>query len=401
MSLVLLIFTFIGALHCSAERLLIHVDKDGTDTAECIQGETSCLTVNYALSSLQDQKSDSVPAIEILVSSPQKFNCEGIYDFKFTNLTIIGEDVVFSGLFGMMFEPDLKSTYVHMKGVHFENCRQTQGSDPFNPGVVFAFIETLIFEQCIVSYGSSLFVRVQNLTVDSCTFKDFNSSSLPVLTSWVSFPGYKFMTTSDQKQPPTPIENGKSRIGSIVVRNSSIVNNTGEYLGPSDDYPGPGIMLVDLSGLPLDTYFDIVHYDILIMDCSITNNLFDGKTTPFLSVRYSQKFSANFTLMNSHFVNNSIIPKKGDLGFDSFPLLSLTQNTNATINFTVIKSSFVNYSLPLSALLGSSDSVSVKLNVFESVFQGSVPLGLQVVQDLSGTSTDNISTNFKGNKHVT
>lgn len=60
----------------------IHVDKDGADTvtAECVQGETACLTVNYAayaLSSLQGQKSDQ-PAIEILVSSPQKFNCEGI-----------------------------------------------------------------------------------------------------------------------------------------------------------------------------------------------------------------------------------------------------------------------------------------------------------------------------------
>ena len=101
-----LILALIEVLQCSASGLLvIHVDKDGVDTAVCIQEEKSCLTVNYALSSLQIQPEvrDSVPSdVEVWVSSSQKFNYEGIYDFNFTSLAIIGEgDVVFSGLFGM------------------------------------------------------------------------------------------------------------------------------------------------------------------------------------------------------------------------------------------------------------------------------------------------------------
>ena len=255
--------------------LSIHVDKDGADTSECIEGTKSCLTLNYALSSLQDKK-PNLPPVEILVSSPQKFACAGIYDFNFTSLSITntgGKDVIFTGLFGMSFEPDLKNVFVHIKGIHFENCRPTkESSDPFNPGVVFAFIDMLILEECTVRYGSTLSVRVQNLTVDSCTFSDFNSSALPVLTSWVSFPGYKFDSKTSRLAKPLHVE--KSKLGSILLRNSTIANNTGTYLGPSDDYPGPGIMIVDLSGLPIDTYFDIVHYDILIVDCNFTNNNF-------------------------------------------------------------------------------------------------------------------------------
>ena len=112
-----------------------------------------------------------------------------MYAFNFTSLSIIGEgDVIFSGLFGMSFELDLKNTFVHVKGIHFDSltsCRHTSKSDTFNPGVLFLSIETLVFEECTVRYGGSLFVRVQNLTVDSCTFSDFNSVTLPVLASWV------------------------------------------------------------------------------------------------------------------------------------------------------------------------------------------------------------------------
>ena len=170
---------------------------------------------------------------------------------------------------------------------------------------------------------------------------------------------------------------------------------------PSEDYPGPGIMIVDLSGLPIDMYFDIVHYDILIEDCNFTNNNFVGRSTPLLYSTYGQNFSSNFTIVNTNFVNNIIIPDERDRGFDSFPLLSLTMNTNTLINFTVMKCSFVNYSFPPSALLGSLDSVNVELNVLDSVFEGhGVPQGLQVIQDLLETSANNISTNFKGNKHV-
>ena len=405
----------IGLLHCSLAQkdgLTIPVDKDGMDTLECVQGTKSCLTLNYVLFSLQDKKPD-LPPVEILVSTSQKFDCAGIYDFNFTSLTIAntgGEDVIFTGLFGMSFEPNLKDVYVHMKGIHFENCRPTKRNpDPFNPGVVFAFIDTLILEECTVRYGSTLAVRVQNLTVDSCIFSNFNSSTLPVLTSWVSFPGYKFTpkawASAGRKPlhvPPLTTEDvEKSRIGSIVVRNTTISNNTGTYMGPSDDYPGPGIMIVDLSGLPIDTYFDIVHYDIIIEDCNFTNNNFVGRSTPLLYSMYGQNFSSNFTIVNSNFINNTIIPDERDRGFDSFPLLSLAMNTDTSTNFTVIKCSFMNYSFPPSALLGSLDSVNVELNVLDSVFEGhGAPRGLQVIQDLSGTSANNISTNFKGNKHV-
>ena len=381
--------------------LLIRVNSDGADTAECVLGEKPCLTLNYALTKLQDRKSDQ-PGVEIMVSSPQqKFPCQGVYDFNFTSLTITGiGDVTFSGLFGMTFEPDLKNVFVQVKGIRFENCGPTKlDSDPFNPGVVFAFIDTLIFEDCKVHYGSSLFVRVQNLTVDSCLFSDFSSSALPVLTSWVSFPGSKLGTRNLRPQPRQTVE--KPKIGTIVVRNSLITNNSGRYTGPSDDYPGPGYMLVDVSGLPIDQYFEIVHYDILVENCNFTNNDVMGRTTPFLYSNYGENFSANFTLLNNNFVNNTITPNKQDYGFDSFPLLSLSMNTNTSYTFTVLACSFINYSYPPTALLGSYNTVQVRLNVLDSTFQSSdVPKGLQVIQKFSGSSSNNITTNFKGNKHV-
>ena len=402
-----------GVLQCSLTQkggLTIHVDKNGTDTLECIQGTKSCLTLNYVLYSLQAKKPD-LPAVEILVSTSQKFNCAGIYDFNFTSLTITnigGDDVIFSGLFGMSFEPNLKDVFVHMKGIHYENCRPTtQNSDPFNPGVVFAFISHLILEECTVRYGSTLVVRVQNLTIDSSIFSDFNSSTLPVLTSWVSFPGLahkfapKWASASRKPLPLTTRDEETSKVGTIVVRNSTITNSTGIYMGPSDDYPGPGIMIVDLSRLPIDTYFDIVHYDILIVDCNFTNNNFIGHSTPLLYSMYGQNFSSNFTIVNCNFINNTITPDEHGHNFYSFSLLSLSMNTNTSTNFTVMECSFVNYSLPPSVLLGTLDSVHVNLNVFDSTFGGhGVTRGLQVIQDWSETSSNYISTNFKGNKHV-
>lgn len=400
----IIIFTAL-LIQCLASdpRLLIHVDSDGIDTVECILGEKPCLTLNYALTKLQDRKSDQ-PGVEIMVSSSQqKFRCQGIYDFNFTSLTITGiGDVTFSGLFGMTFEPNLKDVFVQVKGIRFENCRPTKpDSDPFNPGVVFAFIETLIFEGCKVHYGSSLFVRVQNLTVDSCLFSDFNSSALPVLTSWVSFPGSKFGTRNQKPQSRQTVV--KSKIGTIVVRNSLITNNSGRYTRPSDDYPGPGYMLVDMSGLPINQYFEIVHYNVLIENCNFTNNDVMGRTTPFLYSNYGENFSANFTLFNNNFVNNTIISDKHayDYGFDSFPLLSLSMNTNTSYIFTVVACSFINYSYPPTALLGSYNTVQIKLNVLDSTFQSSDVLkGLQVIQKFSGSSSNNITTHFRGNKHV-
>lgn len=382
--------------------LLIHVDSNGVDTAECVLGQSPCLTLNYALSKLQDRKSDQ-PAVEIIVSSSkQKFPCQGIYDFNFTSLSITGVgDVTFNGLFGMMFEPDLKGVFVHIKGIRFENCipQPKPGADPFNPGVVYAFIETLIFEDCNVHYGSSLFVRVQNLTVDRCIFSDFNSSALPVLTSWVSFPDKKFRTRNWKPLPKWTT--AKSKIVTIVVRNSTIANNSGRYTGPSEDYPGPGYILVDMSGLPIDRYFEITHYSVLIENCNFTNNIIIGKTTPFLYSEYSENFAANFTIVNSNFVNNTITPDKHSYGFDSFPLISLSMNTNTSYTFTVNKCSFINYSVPPSARLGSHDSVDVEINVYESTFQSSnAPHGLQVIQEFSGSSNNTVNTHFKGNKHV-
>lgn len=390
-------------LQCSASdpELVIHVDSDGADTAECVLGEQPCQTLNYALAKLQDRKSDQ-SGVQIMVSSPQqKFPCQGIYDFNFTSLKITGiGDVTFSGLFGMTFEPDLKDVFVQVKGIRFENCRPTKlDSDPFNPGVVFAFIDTLIFEDCKVHYGSSLFVRVQNLTVDSCLFSDFNSTALPALTSWVSFPGSKFGTRNRRPQPRPMVK--KSKIGTILVRNSLITNNSGNYMGPSDDYPGPGYMLVDMSGLPIDQYFEITHYNVHIENCNFTNNNIMGRTTPLLYSDYGENFSANFTLFNNNFVNNTIISDKHDYGFDSFPLLSLSMNTNTSYTFTVVACSFINYTYPPTALLGSYNKVQVQINVFESIFKSiNTPKELQVIQTFSGTSSNNISTNFKGNKHI-
>ena len=105
--------------------------------------------------------------------------------------------------------------------------------------------------------------------------------------------------------------------------------------------------------------------------------------------------------MNSNFINNTITPDESNHGFGAFPLLSLSMNTNTSTSFTVMNCSFVNYSFPPSALLDSLDSVNIELKVFDSVFRGcDIPLGLQVIQDLSQTSANNISTNFKTNKHV-
>ena len=244
-------------------------------------------------------------------------------------------------------------------------------------------------------YGSSfkLFVRVQYLTVDSCTFSDFNSSTLP---------GCLFLHGSKHRvnyqKPPQISTIEGPRIGSIVVRNSFITNNTGRYMGPSEDYPGPGIMLVDLSGLPIDMYFDVVHYEILIENCNITNNAFVGKATPFLSTIYSQNFSTKFLLMNSYFSDTSITPYKGDYGFDSFPLLSLAMSTNTLISFTVKKSSFINCSLPLSALLTSYISVNVEVNVFDFKFHShNMPLNCksfkicQALQQVTSIQTSQVT----------
>ena len=49
-----MILALIDVLQCSASGLLV-IHADGVDTAVCIQGDKSCLTVNYALSSLQVQ----------------------------------------------------------------------------------------------------------------------------------------------------------------------------------------------------------------------------------------------------------------------------------------------------------------------------------------------------------
>ena len=394
---------FLVGLHqCSAESdgLLIHVDNNGADSAKCLQGESSCLTVNYALTKLQDKERDQ-PPVEIMVSSSvQKFPCQGIYDFNFTSLSITGEgDVTFRGIFGLTFEPDLKNVFVQVKGIKFENCKPTgPDSDPFNPGVVFAFIDTLIFEDCIVHYGSTLIVRSQNVTVDGCIFSEFNSSTLPVITSWVSFPGSRFKKSN---WPSKSWTKDKSNIGSLVVRNSIVSDNTGTYTGPSDDYPGPGYILVDISGLPIEQYFEITHYDILISNCNFTNNKFIGRTTPFLFSNYGENFTANFTLENSNFANNSIVLKKDDYGIDVFPLCSFAMNTNTSFAFTVNQCSFLDYYFPPSALLRSIDSVDVELNIFESNFKSShFSGGLHVIQDLSGNSANHITTNLKRNKYV-
>lgn len=178
---------------------------------------------------------------------------------------------------------------------------------------------------------------------------------------------------------------GGPRTGIIVVRNSSITNNTGKYIGPYGELPGPGIMQVDLSALPKDIDFDIVHYEVLIENCNFANNVFVGGAMPLFSTMYSQNFSANFLLKNILFSDNS-----------------LAMSTNISISFTVMKSSFLNCSLPLSAHLSSYDSLNVEFSVFESKFQcHNTPfyelIPLQVIQDLSGTSTSNISTNLTGN----
>ena len=47
-----------------------------------------CQAYRYNLHEVRD----SVPSdVEIGVSYSQKFNCEGIYDFNFTSLAIVGE----------------------------------------------------------------------------------------------------------------------------------------------------------------------------------------------------------------------------------------------------------------------------------------------------------------------
>ena len=390
-------------LQCSGSGLIIHVDQDGVDDKECIQGQKSCLTVVYALTYLQDMKSDQPPVEIIVSSSTQKFPCQGICDFNFTSLSITGVgDVIFRGIFGLTFEPDLKNVFVRVKGIHFENClpKDRLDSDPFNPGVVFAFIDTLIFEQCTVKYGSSLFVRVQNLTVDSCIFSDFHSTALPVLTSWVSFPGSRFKL-NQLKKSKSIVAIEKSKIGTIVIKDSLVTNNTGTYTGPSDDYPGPGYLLVDVSGLPLEDYFDIVHYNVLVVNTSFSNNNFVGKTTPFLSSLYSQNFSTSFTITNTSFSNNSIIPNAHDYNFDLFPLLALSMNSNTSTMFTIMRCTFEGYTFPPSVVLGSQDSVNIEINVLDSVFQSTshVPQGLQIIHNLVETSA-NITTNFRGNKHI-
>ena len=216
-----LLMILTGFLQCSASELLIHIDKDGADTAECIGGEKSCLTVNYALTKLQDRERDQLP-VEVIVSpSQQKFPCQGSFRFNFTSLTITGVgDVTFSGLFGLTFEPDLKKVFVQIKGIKFDNCRPEKFSDASNHGVIFSFIETLIFEKCIVHYGGSFFVRVQNITIDNCVFSEFSSNVLPVITSWVAFPSSKSEVTASLSEG----------IGRFVMRNSVIANNTGSYI---------------------------------------------------------------------------------------------------------------------------------------------------------------------------
>ena len=211
-------------------------------------------------------------------------------------------------------------------------------------------------------------------------FSDLESTALPVITSWVSFPGSKFKVYQ-QKKPQSMVAIKKSKIGTIVIRDSLITNNTWTYTGLSDDYPGPGFMIVDVSGLPAEQYFDIKHYNILVVNCSFTNNNFVGKTTPFLSSMYSQNFSSNFTILNTIFSNNSITPNQHDYNFDLFPLLALSMNSNTSTTFTVMKCAFENYTFPPSVVLGSQDSVNVEINVLESMFQsiGHIPRGLQVI----------------------
>ena len=402
-----LLVIFTSILQCSGSGLIIHVDQDGVDTKECIQGQKSCLTVNYALTSLQDMKSDQ-PPVEIMVSSStQKLPCQGHivdYDFNFTSLSITGVgDVKFIGIFGLIFEPDLRNTFVRVKGIHFENCLPRPDSGLFNSGVVFAFIDTVIFEQCTVKYGSSLFVQVQNLTVDSCIFSDFHSNSLPVITSWVSFPGSSRFKLNQLEKSKSKVAIEKSKIGTIVIKNSLITNNTGTYTKPSDgsSWPVPGYLLVDLRGLPREDYFDIVHYNILIVNTSFSNNTFVGKITPLLSSAYNHNFSTNFTITNTSFSNNSITPNAHDYNFDLFPLLAFTMNSNTSTTFTIMRCTFEGYTFPPSVVLGSQDSVNIEINVLDSVFQSTshVPRGLQIIHNLVETSA-NITTNFRGNKHI-
>ena len=397
----------VGIIQCSADSLQIHVDSNGADTAKCLQGESSCLTVNYTLSKLQDKPRDQPPVEIIVSSSEQKFPCIGVYGFKLTSLSIVGDgNVTFIGNFALAFEPNLtKNVLVIVKGIRFENCRQSipyseTESDAFNPAVMFVYLDTLVFEDCTVRYGNTVFVRVQNVTIDGCVFSDFSSSEQPVITSWVKFPDSLFGKSSQLKRSWTK---DNSNIGSLVVQNSLIKDNTGIYTGPSDDYPGPGYVLVDVSGLPLDAYFGIIHYDILISNCSFTNNKFIGQITPFIYSDYGQNFSANFTLENCNFVNNSITQKEGETDVDAFPLFSISMNTNTVFVFTMNQCSFLDDYYPSSGLLGYQDSVNIELNVFDSTFRSSnLPQGqgLHVTQDWSGNSANYITTSFRHNKYV-
>ena len=340
LKLVLALIALFPLCH-SEDNFVVNVAKNGNDTAECLQGgRTPCLTIDYVLRNLRQR-----PSVKIVVSNSQTLPSSEGYISWIPSVTIIGKrGTVFrcnDGVSLFLNFVYVSNSVVRMRGLHFENCR----TEDDGIGFIIAYSKVFILEDCTFHNGGVVSVAlVEDVTINNCVFERLNGTLTPVLvyqaTSIIS-------AVSSKKQ-------------SVVIRNSQIINNKGLLDNSTNSRNiGNGMMIFDLNGLQRNYS---IHYDIIVENCVVTNNVMKGRI---------------------------------------LPILRAEKSNNVSVNFTIVQTNFTNNSAPPTILLGSNDHVEVELNIIDSVFQNSsMPLdrhGIQIMQsvDSSGSVTNTLRTNIK------